>query len=69
MSTFQPQPDYRRFVDAMWRREPDRVPLAELGVDLSMKERMLGKPVCDVQTDVEFWHRMGYDFIYLRPDV
>jgi uroporphyrinogen decarboxylase len=65
---FEPQPDYRRFVDAMWRREPDRVPLAEIGVDLPMKEKVLGKPVRDVKSDVEFWWRAGYDYIYLRPD-
>ena len=65
---FEPQPDYRRFVDAMWRREPDRVPIAEIGIDLPMKEKLLGKPVRDVKTDVEFWWRAGYDYIYLRPD-
>ncbi len=67
MFTFQPQPDFRRFVDAMWRREPDRVPIAEMGVDLSIKERVLGKPVRDVKTDAEFWWRAGYDYMYLRP--
>jgi uroporphyrinogen decarboxylase len=68
MPTFEPQPDFRRFVDAMWRREPDRVPIAEIGVDRPMKEKLLGKPVRDVKTDVEFWWRAGYDYIYLRPD-
>ena len=65
---FEPKPDYRRFVDTMWRREPDRVPIAEIGVDRPMKEKLLGKPVRDVKTDVEFWHQAGYDYIYLRPD-
>jgi uroporphyrinogen decarboxylase len=64
----EPQPDFRRFVDAIWRREPDRVPLAEIGIDPAMKERILGKKVRDVKTDVEFWWRAGYDYIYLRPD-
>jgi uroporphyrinogen decarboxylase len=68
MSTFEPQPDFRRFVNAMWRRESDRVPLAELGIDLPIKEIVLGKPVRDIATDVEFWWRAGYDYIYLRPD-
>jgi uroporphyrinogen decarboxylase len=65
---FEPRPDYRRFVDTTWRREPDRVPIAEIGVDRPMKEKLLGKPVRDVKTDVEFWHQAGYDYIYLRPD-
>ena len=67
MPAFEPQPDYRRFVDAMWRREPDRVPLAEIGIDLPIKEQVLGRPIRDVKADVEFWHRAGYDYIYLRP--
>jgi uroporphyrinogen decarboxylase len=68
MFPLDPQPDYRRFVDAVWRREPDRVPLAELGIDPPIKEHFLGKPVRGVETDVEFWRRAGYDYIYLRPD-
>jgi uroporphyrinogen decarboxylase len=63
----EPQPDYHRFLDAIWRREPDRVPIAELGMDPPVKERLLGNPVRDVETDVEFWWRAGYDYIYLRP--
>ena len=62
-----PQPDFRRFVDTLWRREPDRVPIAELGVDPVVKERLLGRPVRDVKTDAEFWWRAGYDYMYLRP--
>lgn len=62
-----PQPDYRRFLDAMWRREPDRVPIAELGIDPPVKEKLLGRPVCGVKDDVDFWYRAGYDYIYLRP--
>lgn len=27
-----PQPDFRRFLDAIWFREPDRVPIAELAM-------------------------------------
>lgn len=60
-------PDSRRFVDTLWLREPDWVPIAELGVDPAVKESFLGRSVRDVQTDVEFWHRAGYDYISLRP--
>ena len=53
MFSFRPQPDFRRFVDAVWRREPDRVPIAELGIDPPIKEQVLGKPIRDVKTDAE----------------
>jgi uroporphyrinogen decarboxylase len=51
----------------VWRREPDRVPIAELGIDPPIKEQVLGKPIRDVKTDAEFWWRAGYDYMYLRP--
>jgi uroporphyrinogen decarboxylase len=60
-------PDYHRFVETIWLREPDAVPIAELGVDPAAKARVLGRPVTDVKTDVEFWCRAGYDYISLRP--
>lgn len=62
-----PQPDFRRFLNAIWRREPDRVPIAELGIDPPVKEKLLGRPVREVKDDVDFWCRAGYDYIYLRP--
>ena len=67
MYLHNPAPDYRRFLDTIWLREPDRVPIAEMGMDPPVKERFLGRPVRDARTDVEFWWRAGYDYIYLRP--
>ncbi len=60
-------PDYNRILTTIRHEEPDRVPLAELQIDLPVKEGFLGKPVIDIATDVEFWHKAGYDYIYLRP--
>ena len=61
-------PDYQRVLTTIHCKEPDRVPLAELGMDRPIKEAVLGKPVRDVASDVEFWYRAGYDYIYLRPN-
>jgi len=60
-------PDIRRFVETLWLREPDFVPIADLGVDPPAKEALLGRPILDAATDVDFWYRAGYDFISLRP--
>jgi uroporphyrinogen decarboxylase len=62
-----PTPDYRRLLTTLRLEEPDRVPIAELGVDRPIKEAVLGRPVRSVQDDVDFWHQAGYDYIYLRP--
>jgi uroporphyrinogen decarboxylase len=64
---WMPPPDYRRLLTTLRREEPDRVPIAELGVDPPIKEKLLGRPVRTVEDDVEFWYRAGYDYIYLRP--
>ncbi len=64
---WMPPPDYRRLLTTLRREEPDRVPIAELGVDPPIKEKLLGRPVRGVEDDVEFWYRAGYDYIYLRP--
>jgi uroporphyrinogen decarboxylase len=60
-------PDYHRFVDTLWRRETDAVPIAELGVDPAAKARVLGRALVTVADDVAFWHKAGYDYISLRP--
>ncbi len=65
--TWMPPPDYRRLLTTLRHQEPDRVPIAELGMDPPIKEKLLGRPVCGVDDDVEFWYRAGYDYIYLRP--
>ncbi|MCX7803736.1 MAG: nucleoside 2-deoxyribosyltransferase [Planctomycetota bacterium] len=64
---WEPAPDYRRLLKTVRHEEPDRVPLAELGVDPSIKARCLGRAVANVRDDVEFWWRAGYDYIPLRP--
>ncbi len=62
-----PQPDFERFLKALRRQEPDRVPLSELLMDAEVKEAFLGRPVVSVADDVEFWYRAGYDYIGLPP--
>ena len=58
-------PDFERLRKALLCQEPDRVPLAELQVDI--KEAFLGKPVPDARTNVEFWTKAGYDYTIIFP--
>ena len=62
------QPDYQRLLTTIRRQEPDRVPLAELGMDRPIKEQFMGRPVRNVRDEVAFWAAAGYDYLYLRPD-
>ena len=64
----QLSPDYRRILKTLRHEEPDRVPLAEFLIDPPVKRAVLGRPVRDVASDVEFWHKAGYDYIFLWPE-
>lgn len=59
------QPDFERLRTALLCGQPDRVPLAELQVDI--KDAYLGKPVTDAATNVEFWAAAGYDYTIVFP--
>ena len=64
----KPDPDYKRLLKTIRHEEPDRVPLAELGVDRPIQSAFLGKPVNTMADEVEFWHKAGYDYIYQRAN-
>jgi uroporphyrinogen decarboxylase len=62
------QPDFKGrllrtiFADGL----SDRVPIVEAGIDLSIKERFLGRPIQHIADEIEFWQQAGYDFIPLE---
>ncbi|MGD0622422.1 MAG: uroporphyrinogen decarboxylase family protein [Thermacetogeniaceae bacterium] len=60
-------PDFRRLETALQHREPDRVPLVETTIAYEIMSRLLGREVTatDLQAQVEFWAKAGYDFIPL----
>lgn len=59
--------DFGRFHAAVSRRGmPDRVPLAEVGVDIEVMESFLGTPIADLKTYVSFWEKAGYDYVLLQ---
>jgi len=69
--------DFRRIITAINHEEPDRLPLAELWVDAEIKAEFLGnvskdvldcrKQGYDVEQDIKFWQKAGYDFIRISP--
>ncbi len=59
------QPDFGRIYQALKRQEPDRVPLAELHVDLEVKEAFLSRPIRSVKDEIDFWYQAGYDYAQL----
>jgi len=70
------RPDINRFLTALRREEPDRVPLSEFLMDQPVKEAFIGRHVgnaliggddYDAEADVAFWQAAGYDYIHLAP--
>lgn len=73
--SFEPSPDFGRLRTTLFCRQPDRVPLAELWFDAPIKEAFLGRhignsfvdPDYDLEADIEFWYRAGYDYVHIEP--
>ena len=64
----EPHPDFDRLLSVLWRRRrPDRVPFYELLVNPPFMEKVLGRPVPDRAATVEFYHRLGYDYVPAWP--
>ena len=60
-------PDFNRFLSAITReRLPDRVPNAEVGVDVAIMEAFLGRPIRNVRGHVDFWREAGYDYTVVQ---
>ena len=59
------RPDFEnRFKRAVLRQgEPDRVPLGDVTIDMTHKERFLGRPIKGPEDEIEFWAGAGFDFI------
>ncbi len=63
----QVEPNFERLKKAIHHEEPDRLPLAEALVAYEIQSLFLGRKVSDsdLQSQVEFWTKAGYDFIPL----
>ena len=60
------KPDFERFRAAITReRVPDRIPTAEVGIDMEVVADFLGRPV-DLESYASFWGEAGYDYVLLQ---
>jgi len=60
---------FDRFLTAIHRQEPDRIPFGELGIDPEVKQAFMGHPVLTLQDDVEFYITAGYDYVLVDTDL
>lgn len=60
---------FDRFLTAIHRQEPDRVPHGEIAVDAEIKEAFLGRPLRSIQDEIDFAAAAGYDFLLIDTDL
>jgi uroporphyrinogen decarboxylase len=63
------RPDISQLINVLYGGRADYIPLAELGVHPTIKARLLGRPVASMADEVDFWHRAGYDYVKLQPQL
>jgi len=60
---------FDRFLTAIHRQEPDRVPFGELGIDPEVKQAFMGRPVITLKDEIEFFMTAGYDYVLVDTDL
>jgi len=63
------EPDFNRLRTALFGGQPDRVPLLELAIADSIKQKLIGRPIEGVPEKIEFFQKAGYDYIRLAPKI
>jgi len=63
------RPDIEQLIKTLNRGKADHLPIAELGIHQTIKEKFLGRPIQTLKDDVDFWFQAGYDYIKLQPKV
>jgi len=64
------KPNFENLRRALLRQgTPDYVPIVEFSVDCDVKAAFLGRPIQNLQDEVEFWVKAGYDFVPLQAGI
>ncbi|MFO7524497.1 MAG: uroporphyrinogen decarboxylase family protein [Ignavibacteriaceae bacterium] len=64
---FKVKPDIENFLNTILLRNSEFIPLAELGIHPAIKQKFIGREIRNIQDDIEFWYKAGYDYIKLQP--
>ena len=61
------RPDFETLRTTLRRGKGNHIPMIELGIHPTIKDRFRDRPVLTLQDDVEFWQKAGYDYVKLQP--
>jgi uroporphyrinogen decarboxylase len=61
--------NFERLCSTLMNQKADAVPLIELGIDSSIKEKILQRPfnIHSIEDEIDFMRKTGYDFIKIQP--
>lgn len=64
----KPRPDFAQLRRVLWRDGlPEYTPLYELFANMPVQEALVGHPLPDRVSTIEFYHRAGYDYVPVWP--
>ncbi|MBN1302713.1 MAG: nucleoside 2-deoxyribosyltransferase [Melioribacteraceae bacterium] len=66
-TSIKPAPDITELVKTLTNKKASYIPVVELGIHPVIKEAVLGRNLIDIKDEVEFWYRMGYDYVKIQP--
>jgi uroporphyrinogen decarboxylase len=61
------RPNIDHFIQTLRRTGTGYIPVAELGIHPTVKERFLGRPIRSLRDEADFWLQAGYDYVKLQP--
>ncbi len=62
-----PSPKIDLFLKTLRNQNAGYIPIAELGVHPTIKEKFLSKKIVELKDEIEFWLQAGYDYVKLQP--
>lgn len=60
--TFIPEPDFTQLRKVLFGKKPERIPIIDLYHDIEIKCMFLGRELFDIEDDIEFFLKAGYDY-------
>ena len=62
-------PNFENLQKTLLNIKSSFIPMIELGIDPTIKEKILGRPILQPKDDIDFMLQAGYDFVKIQPEI
>ena len=62
-------PNFENLQNTLLNKKSTYIPMIELGIDPTIKEKILGRPIIHPKDDIDFMLQAGYDFVKIQPEI